>query len=72
MSFIRLKSPVNFGHPTNDPVKIVMCLASAENDGHMELIRNLAIALNDPANIEMMLSTGSVSEILEIFDRKEN
>lgn len=35
MSMITLKEPVCFHHPTNDPVKLILCLASIDNSSHV-------------------------------------
>ena len=38
ISFIRLKNPVYFGHPENDPVTLVFSIAGTSGDNHIELI----------------------------------
>ena len=72
MSFARLKNPVEFGHPTNDPVQILICLASTKSNDHIELIKSLASVLGKPENIETMISSKNTDEIVELFRRKED
>ena len=45
LSLFRVKSPVNFGHPKNDPVDLVFCLASADGEEHINSTKHFASAL---------------------------
>ena len=47
ISFIRLKNPVFFGHPENDPVSLVFSIAGTSGDNHIELIQMLSEILFD-------------------------
>lgn len=40
-----LARPVAFGHPTNDPVDVVLAFASPDKDAHLGLLAHLATAL---------------------------
>ncbi|TZE82959.1 BglG family transcription antiterminator [Calorimonas adulescens] len=41
MSLITLRTPVNFGHRQNDPVKIVVCLCAVDNNSHIKALSQL-------------------------------
>ncbi|WP_372346119.1 PTS sugar transporter subunit IIA [Streptomyces sp. KL116D] len=47
MSWVRLASPVNFGHETNDPVHLVVALAATDAGAHTEAMGALARLLAD-------------------------
>ena len=47
LSLLRLEKPVAFGHYTNDPVDLVFCLASPDNEAHMAGLRAFALAMAD-------------------------
>jgi PTS system ascorbate-specific IIA component len=66
VSFVRLLTPVGFGHKTNDPVKLVFAIGSASNEEHIALLRKLTFLLNDPSKIET-LKTAGIEQIATIF-----
>jgi len=48
MALVRLASAVPFGHPTNDPVDLVIPLAAVDPDSHVRAMAQLAERLSDP------------------------
>lgn len=54
MSFVQLAHPVEFGHKTNDPVHLVVGLASKDHDAHMEALQQLAGFLADQEVTEQL------------------
>ncbi|WP_425825799.1 PTS sugar transporter subunit IIA [Streptomyces fractus] len=48
MSWVRLSTPVNFGHETNDPVHLVVALAAEDAGAHTQAMGALARLLADP------------------------
>lgn len=40
MSMVTLKDPVPFHHPTNDPVKLILCLAPVDNSSHVSALED--------------------------------
>ncbi|WP_040156221.1 PTS sugar transporter subunit IIA [Mobilicoccus massiliensis] len=48
MSIVRLRTPVEFGSPTNDPVTLVLALAAVDADAHQDALATLAKLLSDP------------------------
>jgi len=65
---LRLNEPIKFGHPENDPVKLLIPLAGVDNHGHIELLQILACVLSEPMNIDILLSSQDVNEIINLFD----
>ncbi|MFZ3598655.1 PTS sugar transporter subunit IIA [Streptomyces sp. BH104] len=47
MSWVRLSTPVNFGHETNDPVHLVVALAAQDAGAHTQAMGALARLLAD-------------------------
>lgn len=47
LSVVRLAEPVRFGHPNNDPVRVVLGLALPSADRHVGVVAALANAFND-------------------------
>src|SRR5690625_4077818 len=68
ISFIRLKNPIEFNHPINDPVKLVFCMASVDKESHLSTLRQLASFLNNKSNINRILLAKSIDEIVEIME----
>ncbi|MDO5618070.1 PTS sugar transporter subunit IIA [Kocuria sp.] len=48
MSWVRLREPVSFGHPSNDPVTLLAALAAPDASAHLQGMRQLATLLSDP------------------------
>jgi len=69
-SFARLKTPVNFGHPTNDPVRLVICIASPDGGTHLQALQQMAELLGDPER-RSVLEHGSVDDILAMVHDME-
>lgn len=41
LSLITLEEPVNFGS-VNDPVNVILCMASVDNDSHIDILKKVA------------------------------
>ncbi len=50
LSWVRLAEPVEFGHPGNDPVTLVVALAAKDDDAHTQAMAQLAKVIGDPAS----------------------
>lgn len=71
LSMMTLKEPVNFGHPDNDPVDIVICLAATDHNSHLNALKDLMAFLNDPSFIEL-LKNGTKEEIIQRINGEES
>lgn len=67
VSFIRLKEPMLFSHPCNDPVKLVFALGGVENDSHIEILKELGSFLEKEDNRNRLLSITSYDELLQMM-----
>ncbi|HYF94168.1 MAG TPA: BglG family transcription antiterminator [Symbiobacteriaceae bacterium] len=65
-SFVRLREPVNFGHEANDPVRLVIAIASPDAQTHLRALQELAGLLTDPA-ARKVFEQGSTPEILTVI-----
>ncbi|MDT0304891.1 PTS sugar transporter subunit IIA [Streptomonospora wellingtoniae] len=54
LSWVGLAKPVEFGHGTNDPVRLVVGLAAVDHDGHSSALSRLARLLADPERLERL------------------
>lgn len=66
-SLLTLRTPVEFGHPDNDPVDVLIFLAAADNDSHVDAISQVATVFSDDdafAKIRQAKETGEISRIL--------
>lgn len=56
LSIIVLRKPVFFGHPENDPVKIVVTLCATDNSSHLSILSKLAQILQNKEFINKLLT----------------
>ncbi|MCM3800181.1 PTS sugar transporter subunit IIA [Caldibacillus thermoamylovorans] len=68
VSLIRLKTPVGFGHPSNDPVQLVCAICGTDSTSHIRLLQCLASVLGDKNKLEVILNTPNIEEIISIFN----
>ncbi len=66
VSLVRLKTPVVFGHPTNDPVQIVCALCGTDSTSHIGMLQSLAAILGNKEKLEVILSTKDIKDIISI------
>lgn len=71
LSLMTLTEPVNFGHPDNDPVDIVLCLAATDHTSHLNALKDLMAFLNDPSFIDL-LKNGTKEEIIQKINGEES
>ena len=67
IAVVTLRTPVDFGHPYNDPVSVVLALAVAAADAHVALVAELANLLNDSNAIAELAAASSTVEVQRIF-----
>lgn len=66
-AIVTLASPVNFGHPHNDPVRVVVGLAIKTTDTHLAAVAQLANVFNDSSAIDELTAATSVVEVKRIM-----
>jgi PTS system ascorbate-specific IIA component len=67
LAVVTLATPVSFGHPHNDPVRVVLGLAIATADDHLEVIAELANIFNDSTAIEDLANAASADDVHRIL-----
>ncbi|UOE44458.1 PTS sugar transporter subunit IIA [Agromyces larvae] len=67
LSVATLATPVAFGHPHNDPVRVVIGLAVASADEHVTGVASLANVFNDPAAIGRLTAATSADEVRAVL-----
>ena len=67
LSIVTLKEPVIFGHPKNDPVKIVVGLCAIDHQSHLKALTELADILMNEKKVEEIISADSEQEIMKII-----
>ncbi len=60
---LTLSEGVEFGHQSNDPVRILIGLAALDHHSHIEIMGELARFLQDEANVNFLLNVASAEEI---------
>lgn len=68
MSWVRLAAPVAFGHPSNDPVNLVVALAATDASAHTSAMARLARVLGRKSTREALDNATTGGEILAVLD----
>lgn len=68
LAIVTLAEPVDFGHPHNDPVRVVLALAIAAADEHLAAVAALANVFNDSSAIEDLAAARSPEEVQRIME----
>lgn len=63
MSWASLAEPVEFGHPQNDPVRLVVGLAAVDHDGHRSALTRLARMLADTDRLRSLFDAADPTEV---------
>lgn len=71
IAVVTLATPVRFGHPHNDPVRVVLGLATTSSNDHLESIAHLANVFNDSSAIDDLAAATSVAEVKRIMEGTE-
>lgn len=67
LSVVTLETPVEFGHPHNDPVSVVLGLAVTDARTHLGSVAALANVFNDPAAIEELAAATTTEDVHRIL-----
>ena len=68
ISWVRLETPVAFGHGTNDPVNLVVALAAQDDQAHTQSMKELAKLLGKKdtrAKLDTVATADELREVLE-------
>ncbi|MDM5338480.1 PTS sugar transporter subunit IIA [Fictibacillus enclensis] len=67
MSFVRLKEEVVFGHPGNDPVRLVCAICGTDNISHIGLLQQLSGVLGNPNKLNALYRATTKEEVALIL-----
>ena len=67
LAIVTLADPVDFGHPHNDPVRVVLGLAIAPGGDHLGAVAALANVFNDSGSIDAIAAATSSDEVQRIM-----
>jgi PTS system ascorbate-specific IIA component len=67
IAVVTLATPIDFGHPYNDPVSVVLALAVDAADAHVALVAELANLFNDSSVIAALAAATTVPEVQRLF-----
>lgn len=71
LSIVTLAGPVEFGHRTNDPVRLVVGLAAPNDAGHVDALAALAEFLMDDARREALLAAHDAATVRTLITEWE-
>ena len=66
LSVSYLKNPVEFGHSTNDPVKIIFCISPIDSYTHIHLMKEIFELMNNQERMDKLLNSES-KEVFKTF-----
>lgn len=67
LAVVTLSTPVNFGHPHNDPVRVVLGLAIKSARSHLEAVAELANIFNDSSAIADLAAATTTAQVIAIM-----
>ena len=67
VSFVRLCQPMTFGHPDNDPVRLVFALGGVESGGHLEVLEAISGLLGDEEKLKALYTVSSYEELVKLM-----
>ena len=67
VSLMTLKTPVKFGHKTNDPVEIVFMLAATSDNGHIDAVMHIAQKLCEEGIREKIKNAQTPQELYQLM-----
>ena len=71
LSIVTLATPVNFGHPHNDPVRVVLGLAVTSSSEHLAAVAAVANVFNDSTAITDLAEATSAEQVQAIMGAVE-
>lgn len=70
ISFVQLKQPVEFHNPSNDPVRVVIALAGASDNGHIDILQELSGLLGLGGIVEKLAEVSSYKELITMIEKE--
>jgi PTS system ascorbate-specific IIA component len=67
LAVVTLATPVAFGHPHNDPVRVVVGVAVSTPSEHVAFVASLANAFNDPHAVPRVAAATTADEVRAVL-----
>lgn len=67
LAVVTLAEGVEFGHPYNDPVRVVVGLATVDTASHLEAVAAVANVFNDPTAVGRLEAAGSYDDVVAVL-----
>jgi mannitol/fructose-specific phosphotransferase system IIA component (Ntr-type) len=71
LSLIKLATPINFGNPDHDPVRLVFGLAAIDKKAHMTALQTLARLFMSKELVNQLFNADSVNAVIDVFHQAE-
>ncbi len=71
LSLVKLKTPLNFGNPQHDPVKLVVALAAVNKKVHLRAMQTLAEIFLSQELTQQLMEATSPEEVYAVFEQAE-
>lgn len=69
LSFVKLKKPIPFNHPQNDPVEFVFALCGINETDHLDMLQELSLFLMNEENLKMLKTVNNKGELLSLLEK---
>ena len=67
LGFMTLETPLVFGNATNDPVQLIIALATPDANGHLQMLEVLMEFLMDTHKTEALMNASTMTEALAVI-----
>ena len=71
VGLLTLRAPVAFGHPSNDPVSVIMALGGTTDESHLALLGDLARFLGVEGIVERLSRVGTYADVTALINESE-
>jgi PTS system ascorbate-specific IIA component len=72
MSLMTIKNPVKFGSEFNDPVKLVVTLATKDKESHLKALSQLMTLFMNSEDLKSIFKAKTTEEIINIINKYSN
>ncbi|MEY9977973.1 PTS sugar transporter subunit IIA [Lysinibacillus sp. RC79] len=67
IAFVRVKTPLSFGHPQNDNVKLIIPIGGIDKQFHLDMLRDLSAVLMNEDKVTRLKESTDTMEIYNIL-----
>lgn len=71
MSLVTFKNPVYFNDFENQRIKCAFGFGAVDNESHLEMLKNLALLLQNDEFVRLLCNNGTKEEILQLVQESE-